>query len=161
MSKITREEALKRLRGMRLIALDPIEMPDYFENKDYYDNKVALIKKKNKRIEDIIDYIKNINQQTQLSDDVEEALDRIETNEYYINVNGKCTSIGYTLEKDVAIIKSKFHAMQQEIVELKKTAIWALGDCMLLNEQLPHPSASDDFVYNKKLTELKKAVDPK
>ena len=62
-------------------------------------------------------------------------------------------------DKDWKQLKTKFQKMQQENEKLRKKLIWALGDCMLLNEQIPHPSASDEFVYARELKELKSIGD--
>ena len=53
---------------------------------------------------------------------------------------------------DKFILKSQQQA--RELEEIKRTAIWALKQSIYINDCLPHPSASDDFVFKRELKKL-------
>ena len=63
-------------------------------------------------------------------------------------LKGQLKSVKKKLGKEVA-------KNLQENEKLRKKLIWALGDCMLLNEQLLQPSVIDEFVYARELKKLK------
>jgi hypothetical protein len=45
--------------------------------------------------------------------------------------------------------------LEEQIKRFKEQLKWSLETCIHLNDTLPHPSASDDFVFQRELKVLK------